>query len=336
MPIQRSAGAEIKGLIDALGGADETKREAAIARLAVIGPRAVEHLLTEFASATGRARAGMLRALDAVADPRALPVARGALEDSSALVQTAAIGALRSLVGAGNAAAARDAFDALVAAALDGRRIAPVRLAAWEALRESAGDPREAVRAALATDPDPEVRAAAGGAAAPSAAGRDVWRTAIEGQLPASAGALKTALAAHKSTARLTELQRLVDQLRGRELQEPDAAAREEWRAVRGAVHQALAARNSRLALYDLRDSFLTSERLPVAFLAAIEEIGDGTCLDALAAAYEESSRSGEAWWREHLATAFRAIVHREGLTRRHAAVKRVLARWSEAGELLR
>ena len=107
--------------------------------------------------------------------------------------------------------------------------------------------------------------------------------------------------------------------------------AREEWRALRGAVHQALAARNSRLALYDLRDSLLTADRLPVAFLAAMEEIGDATCLDTIAAAYDESSRSGDTWWREHLASAFRAIVQREGLTRRHASLKRVLARWPDA-----
>ena len=110
---------------------------------------------------------------------------------------------------------------------------------------------------------------------------------------------------------------------------------REEWRAVRGALHQALAARNSRLALYDLRDSLLTSERLPGAFVAAMEEIGDATCLDPLAAAYDESSRSGDTWWREHLAAAFRAIVQREGLTRRHAPLKRVLARWPDAASEL-
>ena len=106
---------------------------------------------------------------------------------------------------------------------------------------------------------------------------------------------------------------------------------REEWCAVRAALHQALAGRNSRLALYDLRDSLLAAERLPVAFLAAMEEIGDATCLDTLAAAYDQSSRSGDPWWRQHLAAAFRAIVQREGLTRRHAALKRVLTRWPDA-----
>src|SRR5207237_804214 len=33
----------------------------------------------------------------------------------------------------------------------------------------------------------------------------------------------------------------------------------------------------------------------------------------------------------QHVAAAFRAIVRRDGLTRRHAAVKRALTRWPEA-----
>src|SRR5262249_33618633 len=130
---------------------------------------------------------------------------------------------------------------------------------------------------------------------------------------------------------RLTDLQGLVDRVRAREQQEGDPRLREEWRAVRGAIHQSLAARNSRIALYDLRASLLTSERLPGAFLPAIAEIGDAMCLESLSAGYDASSRSGDTWLREHLAAAFRIIVQREGLTRRHASVKRVLTRWPDA-----
>ena len=328
MPIRPSAGGEIRQLIESLGGTDETRREAAVARLAVLGPRAVDHLLQEFPDATGRVRAGILRALEAIADPRALAAARAGLQDGSALVQTSAIGAMRAFLGSGTAAIERDAFDALVAVALDRERVAVVRLAAWDAIREAAEDAREPVRQALAGDPDADVRARVAAVTAPRP---DTWQEAVEGRLPASPALLKAALAAERSTARLTELQRLVDRVRLREQQESDAGRREEWRAVRGAIHQALAARNSRLALYDLRDSLLASERLPVTFLAAIEEIGDATCLDTLAAAYDASSRSGDTWWREHLASAFRAIVQREGLTRRHTALKRVLARWPDA-----
>src|SRR5260221_12127464 len=145
MPIQRSAGAEIRQLIDALAGSDETMRESAIARLAVIGPRALEHLLQEFPAATGHRRAGLLRALERLADPRALAAARAALGDASAAVQTCAVGVLRALLASDKAAAARDAFDDLVAVALDRTRIAAVRLAAWDALRDVAVDAREPV-----------------------------------------------------------------------------------------------------------------------------------------------------------------------------------------------
>jgi hypothetical protein len=341
VPTRPSSSAEIRQLIDALAGADEVTRESAVARLAVIGARAAERLLQEFPTAPPGARAGMLRALEALGDARALSPARAALADSSAETAAAAVGVLRGFLNAPQSALARDALDAVVALALDRSRPAGARLAALDALRVLPDDVREAVRKNLADDADPEVRARAAPAAARSAArapGLDDagWLEAVEGRLPASPGTLKQAVAARRGLARLIELQRLVDHLRAREQRETDTGQREEWRVVRGAVHQALAARNSRLALYDLRDSLLDPHRLPVAFLAALEEVGDATCLEPLAAAYEASSRSGDAWWREHVAAAFRAIVLREGLTRRHAAVRRAMARWPEAaGDLM-
>jgi hypothetical protein len=142
---------------------------------------------------------------------------------------------------------------------------------------------------------------------------------------------LKQALTQTAASARLTDLQRLVDRVREQERRETDTVRRAEWRTVRAALHQALAARGSRLALYDLRDSLLESDRLPVAFLAALEEVGDATCLEPLAAAYDASTHGGDPWWRDHVASAFRAIVQREGLTRRHAVVKRTMTRWPDA-----
>jgi hypothetical protein len=341
MPIRPSSSAEIRRLIDALGAEEEVARESAVARLAVIGPRAIEHLLQEFPAAAPRLRAGMLRAFEASGDPRALPLARGALADASPENVTAAIGVLRAFLNSPHPTVARDALDAVVAAALDQARPAESRLAALDALRVLPAGVREAVRKNLAEDADPSVRARAA-AEGPRpfgpAAVQDVeavWREAVDGTLPASAARLKQALSAKQGAARLTELQRLVDSVRAREQRETVPERREEWRTVRGAVHQALAARNSRLALYDLRDSLLEPGRLPVAFLAALEEIGDATCLETLAAAYDASSRSGDAWWREHVAAAFRSIMLREGLTRRHAAVKRTMARWPDAAAAL-
>ena len=329
MPIRPSSSTEIRQLIAALGGEDEVAREAAIARLAVLGERAVEHLLTEFRAATGRTRAGMLRAFEAAADPRTFPLARAALQDASAAMQIAAIGTVRSFLASTQAGVARDALDALIAAALDPRRVSIVRIAAYEALRDLPADVRDPIRDMLAADPDADVRAHA--TARQPGNEETTWRDAVGGRLPATPGALKSALATVRSTAKLTDLQRLVDHVRAQEQREPDRPRREEWRALRGAVHQALAARNSRLALYDLRDSLLETDRLPVAFLAALEEIGDATCLEPLAAAYDASSRSSDTWWREHVAAAFRAIVQREGLTRRHAALKRAISRWPDA-----
>ena len=327
MPIRPSANAEIRQLIAALGAEDDVAREAAVARLAVLGARALEHLLQEFPAATGPTRAGMLRAFESAADPRTLPLARTALQDGSAAIQVAAIGACRAFLTSPSPDLARDALDAIVAVALDRRRAGIVRIAAYEALRDLPDDVRTPIRDLFATDPDPDVSAHAGAPRQDAT----VWRDAVAGRLPAAPAPLKTALAAMRSTAKLTDFQRVVDHLRAHESGETDRLRRQEWRAVRGAVHQALAARNSRLALYDLRDSLLDADRLPVTFLAAIEEVGDASCLEPLAAAYDASSRSSDTWWREHVASAFRAIVQREGLTRRHAAVKRALTRWPDA-----
>ena len=336
MAIRPSSSADIRQLIEALGGTDEVTRESAVARLGVIGPRAVERLLHEYTAAPPRLQSGILRAFEAVADPKTLPIARAAVASEHPEIAAAAVGVLRAFLTSPAPGVAHDALDAVVALALDTTRPAAARVAALDALRVLPADVREAVRKNLADDRDPDVRARTVPAAprvAGSASQRDdaAWLDAVEGRLPASPDALKQALASRRGTARLTELQHLVDHLRAREQRETDAGRREEWRAVRGAVHQALAARNSRLALYDLRDSLLGPDRLPVAFLAALEEIGDATCLETLAAAYDASSRSGDAWWRGHVAAAFRAIVGREGLTRRHAAVKRTMARWPEA-----
>lgn len=327
MPIRPSAGAEVKQLIAALGAADDVTRESAIARLAVIGPRALEHLFTDFPTANARVRAAMLRVFESADDARVVSLARSALSDSSAAVQSAAIGVLRSL-SASQHHVAKDALDGLMAVALDSQRSPDVRLAAIDALKEQP-DIWKPLEATLAAEANSVISRST--ASEPAATGPSDWADAVSGRLPATPAALKQLLAASRGSARLTELQRLVDHIRAQEQREGDPLVREEWRAVRGAIHQTLAARNSRLALYDLRESLLSAERLPVAFLAALEEIGDATCLEPLAAAYDASSRSSDAWWREHVAAAFRAIFHREGLTRRHAAVKRTMSRWPDA-----
>ena len=104
---------------------------------------------------------------------------------------------------------------------------------------------------------------------------------------------------------------------------------------ARAAAHVALASRGSRLALYDLRESLESADApLPVEFLAALSLVGDASCLEAIAAAYARPAASGRGrddWWRQHLADAFRAIVAREAITRRHAVMKKIEKRWPDA-----
>lgn len=334
MPIRPSSGQEIRQLIDALAGED-IAREAAIARLAVLGRRAADHLVRAYADADRpRTRLGILRALEGGGDPRAVRLAREVLASSTAsplLDET--LGVLRSFLNAPDADAARDALDALVAAALDSTLPDAMRIGAFDALRDLDPEIVNPLRQRLGRDRDPVVRRHAGGDEGPQHG--SALEDAAAGDLP-SPDALKHLVAEHAAGARLTELQRLIDAIRAEETREDDPSRRAEWRIVRGMLHQALAARGSRLALYDLKDSLLAPERLPVGFLAALEEIGDASCLEPLAAAYDASSRSSDPWWRDHLAGAFRAIVHREGLTRRHTAIKRLMARWpTAAAELM-
>jgi hypothetical protein len=135
------------------------------------------------------------------------------------------------------------------------------------------------------------------------------------------------------SQAPLTQLLRVIEQIRDHEPSET-GARRTAWMNVRGAVHVALAGRGSRVALYDLRESIEgVATPLSVEFLAALSAIGDASCLEGLAAAYERSRRAGTArgdWWREHLADTFRTITARARLTRRHAAMKKIERRWPD------
>jgi hypothetical protein len=60
--------------------------------------------------------------------------------------------------------------------------------------------------------------------------------------------------------------------------------------------------------------------------------VGDASCLEAIAGAHASAR---DAWWRDHLADAFRTIAAREKITRRHAAIKRIERKWKDALEEL-
>jgi hypothetical protein len=333
LAIRASSSKQIDALIADLGGGSAVARETAVARLTLLGARAVERLIAVTTSAGGAdARAAAWHALEGIGDARALEPALAALAapDVEPAVGAAAAGVARAhLRGARGAAA----VDRLAEVLLDRARAETLRLAALRALRELDPASIAPILASLATDPNRTIRTEAGlsGRAAPVASHdltAEIARAA-SGTLPDDPAALRHALNLAGAAVPLGALQKVVDRVREREGSEP-AAARDQWRLTRAAAHVCLAHRGSRLALYDLRESLETATKgpLPVEFLAAIALIGDASCVEAIAAAH---ARAKDAWWREQLARVFREVVTRERLTKRHAALRRIEKRWPGA-----
>jgi hypothetical protein len=324
--IKASSSAEVRTLVDALSSGDSVRCEAAIARLAVIGSRATDRLIAAYSAAkTAEVKVAVLRAIEGAADARALPLACKALQQGGdpAVASASILGALMTK---GDPATATAALDALVEAALDPTREQRVRLAAYHALQDIPG--------ALLAKVTDALRSTIPRVASNDAAHDAILNDAINGRMPADPTELGDAIAALGATVSPTSLLKLIEGIRSQE-QSAELSARVSWQEARGAVHQTLARRGSRLAVYDLRETIEAAEApLPPSFLGAMRTIGDATCLEALAAALARSPE-GDLWWRHQLASAFRAIARRERMTKRHAAMKRVLARWPEAADAI-
>ncbi len=336
MAIRASSFRQIDALVADLSAGSAVTREAAVARLTVIGARAVERLIALAVSpAEATARAAAFRTLEAGADPRALSAALQVLDqaDADAKVAIAAASVAHVFVRGAKGAFAVDRLTAVV---LDRTRPEPVRLAALRALGDLEHSTLAPLLTSLAGDPNAAVRAEAraggnrsGEATVDPAA---ILTRAAEEGLPGDPDVLRRAIVHAGNAVALPVLLRIVERVREREAQE-GAAQRPAWTTTRAAAHRALANRGSRLAVYDLRESIdAATAPLPVEFLAALALIGDASCLDAIAGAH---ARARDAWWREHLADAFRTVVAREKLTRRHAAIKKIEKKWKGAvGEL--
>jgi HEAT repeat protein len=328
--IRASSSSQIAALVADLSASSPVTRDAAIARLTVMGSRAVERLIAVASSPDNiPARIAALRTLDAIGDPRALQVALRTLRDARVDpdVAVAAAGVARPFVRGAKGAAA---VDGLTTAALDTARPAGVRIAALRALGDLDRTTLAPLLAALASDADASVRSAAAGASSssrsrPRVPPADVLIRAADEALPADASVLRHAIAQGQHDVPLPALLRIVERVREREAKEP-VPRRPEWTAVRATAHLALANRGSRLGVYDLRESIAAAEApLPVEFLAALSIIGDASCLEAIAIAHD---RATDGLWRDHLADAFGSIVARERLTGRHAVMKKIAKRF--------
>ena len=327
MVIKRSSQAEVTRLLDDLAGGDGVRREAAAARLAVLGPRAVDRLTGVLAQPAGDdLRLAVLSVLERIDDPRIPAAVRPLLGEAAPELAVAAVAAMRPHLVSPTQAAANEALDALAALVVDVDRPDAVRAAALDALHDLPLDVVEPLEVRLRDDPSPRLRRLAG---AQGEADAPVDRAApepfAEGPLPADPDAVRAAIVSGGSGAPLSRLHRLVVAISRRETEIADPIERERWTMARAAAHQALGARGSRVALYDLREALESKlDPLPLGMLVALGQVGDTSCLEPLAAA---AGRTASDWQRDHLLDAARRIVRRERLTRRQAVVRRLVAR---------
>jgi hypothetical protein len=244
--------------------------------------------------------------LQASADERALPVARRALEAGGDLA-VGAISLLTTFLERGRGETHARALDLLLAVSNDPNQERRVKAAAVDALTSASDD----------------IRAALGQLFAGIGSERDAtWEEAVEARLPEDPAALADAVDSRAERAPLLEILRVIEAVRARE--SADGPRQAEWQMVRGTLHHVAAARGSRVALYDLRETLEAARApLPAAYLSAVQMIGDAACLEALAATFTHATTVG---WQRQLAETFHELARRLKLTRRHAAMRRALA----------
>jgi hypothetical protein len=339
MSIRPSAAADVSRLIGELISDDPQRRDLAAARLAVIGPRATTALLKVAGDAeqTAATRTAALDTLAAIGDARASTLALSLVTHADEGLAVAAIDLLGQVARSRDGRGTR-ALDALAALVTSADAQTTRRLAGLTALE---GQPERLLKPlyeALAKDPASRVVARV---TRRQTGAVESLETLVSQGLPSDPAVLAAVVREDADATGVTVLKKLVEAIRSRERAAgPDEQAT--WAAVRGAVHQQLAARGSRLALYDLRETLEAAHGpLPVGFLSAAAAIGDIACLTPLAHAWVQAAHvSGgteddDRWWREHLADAFRAIVGREAVTRRHPVLKKILEKWPAAGVLV-
>jgi HEAT repeat protein len=329
--IKTSASQEVRRLIADLTALEPvaTKREAAVARLAVIGTRAVRQLIDALASArTGEARTAVLSALEAIPDARAIEPVLAHLASTDLPVRLAAARAARELLPLAQGTVV---LDRLTSIAIDRAQAGDLRALAIEALATLPPRTVRPVLEQLQNDASPAVRAALLRQGAVTDDPVVDLEEASDGWLPRDPDALLQLVARAGSEAPLSTLHRLIERVRSKE-EEGRKSRRKEWRAVRGALHLALARRGSRVALYDLRESIERAEEpLPADFLEALALVGDASSLEPIATAFVQSAAMPDAEaWRRSVKDTFQAIVAREGITPRHAAMRRVKSRFRE------
>jgi hypothetical protein len=314
MTIVPSRSADIQKWLAALGAEPPRARDSAIARLTLVGERAVPGLLEALRSGGGLARVGALRVLERLRIPRVLPELEALLGADDPEIAAAAAtavaayetpdalpGLVRSLHHP--AAAAREAATRgllqLFAAGVE-EAMEPLLAAAFDPGLE---EPLQALALSV-VDLLPESERRAILAQAREAAGRSLRKAT--GEIDALLASLPDGASA------VTALHRALVSLAG---------ARTPAAAGAGArLHLALAERDSRIALYDLRERL--QERPPLespSLLKAAAGVGDSSLVASIVALAADAPAHTAA-----AADALAAIVAREALKKTHRDVKAV------------
>jgi len=159
LAIKASSSTQIDLLIADLGADSAVTRETAVARLTLLGARAVERLIAAAGTAAhAEAQAAAWRALEAIGDARALEPALAVLAapQMAPAVAAAAAGVARVHLRGPRGAAA---VDRLATVLLDRTRHVTPRIAALRALRDLEPATIAPILASLADDPNATIRA---------------------------------------------------------------------------------------------------------------------------------------------------------------------------------
>jgi hypothetical protein len=357
VPIVPSRSARTQELLGRLGSSSLAERDAAIAGLTLLGTRALLPLGGFLPTASADARLAAIEVLERVEDRGALPpllqlvrdpeerVALRALEAAGERPDPRSIAVLDALLcapgplprrqGAARALARLEAkglvagLEPLAARLLDEREETRLRSAILDGLlrRRPPLAPRtlRPLLKRLSASSDPEVAARARSGEADAVEDRLAEDLAAPG-LSDEAAARITAALARRGAVAIPALARALDRLGSPRRQADTASLR-----ARGRLHEALAALDTRVALFDLRDAIAAHPRAAMpSLLRAAARVGDASVVPALARAAAEDATLLDA-----CSGTFAAIVARERLCPKSAALRAVRPEHRAALELL-
>ena len=341
MPIVPSRSRRIQELLLRLASPSAPERDSAVAGLTLLGPRVVEPLRAFLPGAGRAARLAALDVLERLEDRAALPllldlardaderVALRALEAAGALADRRAVSGVAALLAPGappsrRRAAARalvhlqarglvEALDTLAGRLLDEREDAGLRVAILDALL--ALDPPLApatlrpLLKRLAASTEPELAALAAGPRSREGVDDRLLADLVAPGQPPAAVARAIAALARRGAPAIPRLLRALEELGPLRKGRADAASLR----ARAVLHEALAALDSRAALYDLREAIaIRPGGVMPALLRAAGRIGDASIVPALARAVAEDGALLEP-----CAEALAKVAAREGLRRK-------------------